>query len=334
VEGDLHDRRFDRYRRTTSLTGTGIFSSSSASYTLTLYPNEDLFQVYSTNNPRVATMGAVCIIIFTSILFILYDFFVRQEFNEKRSVLEAKRKFVKFVSHEVRTPLNAVCMGLRLMEEELRARTWPDSSHSTEEETASKIVPTDSENKGEILVLAEEILSNANSAVDVLNDLLNYDKVEMGTLSLELTIIPIWDLIERTMKEFNSPAKAKKIDFKLDYSALFEMDEESASAIHLPQDVTASKVLGDTIRITQVLRNLVSNAVKFTPEGGKGFCFGFCLCMRVRAHPVFLILTPLLCFPGSVTVRASYARPPVRHKDQGRNVDNFTFLVYWRPRAL
>jgi signal transduction histidine kinase len=277
----LHDKRFDRYRRTTSLTGTGIFSSSSASYTLTLYPNEDLFEVYSTNNPRVATMGAVCIIIFTSILFILYDFFVRQEFNEKRSVLEAKRKFVKFVSHEVRTPLNAVCMGLRLMEEELTARTCPDSSHSTEEETASKIVPTDRENKGEILVLAEEILSNANSAVDVLNDLLNYDKVEMGTLSLELTIIPIWDLIKRTMTEFNLPAKAKKIDFKLDYSALFKMDEESASAMHLPRDVIESKVLGDTIRITQVLRNLMSNAVKFTPEGGKVFVF-VCVCGHTR----------------------------------------------------
>jgi signal transduction histidine kinase len=162
-------------------------------------------------------------------------------------------------------------MGLRLMEEELRARTCPDSSHSTEEETASKIVHTDSENKGEILVLAEEILSNANSAVDVLNDLLNYDKVEMGTLSLELTIIPIWDLIKRTMTEFKLPAKAKKIDFKLDYSALLEMDEESAGAMHLPMDVIESKVLGDTMRITQVLRNLMSNAVKFTPEGGKVF---------------------------------------------------------------
>jgi signal transduction histidine kinase len=279
VDGDLHDRRFDRYRQTTSLTGTGLFSSSSASYTLTLYPNKDLFEVYSTDNPRVAAVGSVCIFIFTSILFILYDFFVRQELNEKRSVLEAKRKFVKFVSHEVRTPLNAVCMGLRLLEEELRARTWPDSSHSTEEETKRKRVPSDSE--GEILILAEEILRNANGAVDVLNDLLNYDKVETGTLSLELTIIPIWDLIKRTMAEFKLPAKAKKIDLKLDCSALFEMDEESVSAMHLPQDVIESKVLGDTIRITQVLRNLVSNAVKFTPEGGKVFV---CLCVRVRVR--------------------------------------------------
>jgi signal transduction histidine kinase len=118
--GDLHDSEYDKYLREIVLTGDdGLFSSTSATYTLRLYPSDEFFETYTTSNPRIATIGAVCIILFTSLLFFVYDFLVRQEFHEKKELLEAKRRFVRFVSHEVRTPLNSVCMGLALMEEEM-----------------------------------------------------------------------------------------------------------------------------------------------------------------------------------------------------------------------
>lgn len=161
----MHDEKFDKYRRSALLNPAGLFSSSSASYTLTLYPKDELFDVYSTQNPAVATAGSVCIIIFTSLLFTLYDFFVRQEFTAKRSVLEAKRNFVRFVSHEVRTPLNAVCMGLQLMQEEIRE----SQSNLTTRKRYS-------DNEAKMYALTEDILANATSAVGVLNDLLNCDK--------------------------------------------------------------------------------------------------------------------------------------------------------------
>jgi signal transduction histidine kinase len=53
----------------------------------------------------------------------------------------------------------------------------------------------------------------------VLNDLLNFDKIEGGTLHLEVTIIPNRALIESTASEFQLQAK-KKIDYVLDLSAL------------------------------------------------------------------------------------------------------------------
>ena len=282
-EGDLHNPSFSKYRRSIELYSPGLFSYASAAYTLTLYPNDELFEVYSTQNPFIATVGIVCCIIFTSLLFLMYDFFVRQEFHAKKAVLEAKRQFVRFVSHEVRTPLNTVCMGLRLMQEEIETGALDDtkSSEDTEPETGAingalcNGVRTTSE-KEMLLDLARDIVSSADSAVDVLNDLLNYDKVEMGTLSLEQTVIPFWSLIERTATEFKLPAIAKEIDFVLDYSPLADSDEyvdpKSVTASNLPMDVKERRVLGDTIRVTQVLRNLLSNALKFTPEGGKIYC--------------------------------------------------------------
>jgi signal transduction histidine kinase len=226
-------------------------------------------------------VGAVCIIVFTSLLFFLYDFFVRQEFNEKRSVLEAKRQFVRYVSHEVRTPLNSVCMGLRLMQEEIGAAFLPNNSTPDKNGSESKTATRDSvavEICNSVLGLSQEILSNAESAVDVLDDLLNYDKIEMGKLSLEMSIVPIWDLIERTANEFMLPAAAKKINFVIDFSPLAdnsnddESDLEKSASLHameLPQNVRKHRVMGDTVRITQALRNLLSNGLKFTPEGGK-----------------------------------------------------------------
>jgi signal transduction histidine kinase len=104
--------------------------------------------------------------------------------------------------------------------------------------------------------------------------LLNYDKIEIGKLSLELSIVPIWDLIERTANEFMVPAKAKKINFVINFSPLVEdeSDLEKSTSLHamqLPRNVRERRVIGDTVRITQALRNLLSNGLKFTPEGGK-----------------------------------------------------------------
>lgn len=102
--------------------------------------------------------------------------------------------------------------------------------------------------------LADEIQSNTQCAVDVLNDLLNYDKIENGSLSLELTVIPIWKLIEQTVLEFKLPMGSKNITLS------FNTPTEENHAYH--------KVVGDAVRLSQVLRNLISNAIKFTPEGG------------------------------------------------------------------
>ena len=230
--------------------------------------------MYSTSNPTVATIGAVCIITFTSILFILYDFFVRREFNTKDDLLDSKRRFVRFVSHEVRTPLNSVCMGLTLMKEEIAVSLGLKSSDDILEYTERNdqlVKQSDlKQHASGWLTLAQDIQSNAQSSIDVLNDLLNYDKVETGTLSLELTIISMWKLIEKTTNEFLLPATKNKIDFELIFADLEQKEtKQSCQASALRVGVRNCKIVGDAVRLTQVLRNLVSNALKFTPAGGK-----------------------------------------------------------------
>lgn len=79
-----------------------------------LYPTTAMLNAYSTNNPTVAIVGCLVVIVIIAMLFCLYDRFVRQEFVEKQKLLEAKRTFVRFVSHEVRTPLNTVALGVNL----------------------------------------------------------------------------------------------------------------------------------------------------------------------------------------------------------------------------
>lgn len=133
-----------------------------------------------------------------------------------------------------------------------------------------------------ITKLSQQIVSSAENAVVVLNDLLNYDRIEMGELPLELTIVAIWNLIGKTVAEFKLPFKTKGIHFDIDFSPLLHHDvdnddiERPAEIVDdadaLPVNVKERRIIGDTVRLTQVIRNVVSNAFKFTKEGGKFLC--------------------------------------------------------------
>ena len=232
-----------------------------------MYPNDGFSSVYETNNPTIATIGTVLIIVFTSMLFFIYDFFVRHEFQYKDSLSTARRKFVRFVSHEVRTPLNAVCLGLQLLERELNKPIDETSQHNGDNPQEDHVTQVLKQRLSEVASLRSDIASNAHVATEILNDLLNYDKVESGTLRLELSVISIFDLIESTAAEFRQQAKLKKITYTVD--AVPQSFHSTVTALESCPDYHSPKVIGDVSRLSQVLRNLISNALKFTPEGGE-----------------------------------------------------------------
>lgn len=243
LEGDLHEEKYNDLGQTASLTTRSPYHSDMFSaYLLKIYPTDEFIESYSTNNPQNATIVAISIVVLITILFFIYDFYVRREFHERKQVLKAKRAFIRYVSHEVRTPLNAVLMGLNIIQNDVED---PESA-----------------------TLIQEIQASANSAVDVLNEVLQYDKIEQKNLNLELTKVDIWSLVStQILNEFKLSSASKNINLEIVFDVncpCCQSDVENG----LPTHIRNLKVIGDRAKLLQVLRNLISNALKFTPKDG------------------------------------------------------------------
>jgi len=97
-----------------------------------------------------------------------------------RRELETKQIFVRSVSHEIRTPLNTVFLGLKLLYEEM-----------TKESKGS-----------EWLDIIVDLQKSTDSAVDILNDLLAYEKLESGILKLDKSDVSLRAFLNDTIHPF------------------------------------------------------------------------------------------------------------------------------------
>lgn len=139
---------------------------------------------------------------------------------------QAKSDFLANISHEVRTPLNAL-MGL--------TRLLLDSPLNPEQKNWLDLMD-----------------NSAHALLDLLNDVLDLSRIEAGKLSIESVRFPLRNVIEDVGALYAEQARAKSMDWALDLA---------------PQ--VPAEVLGDPGRLRQVLSNLLSNALKFTPRGGR-----------------------------------------------------------------
>lgn len=136
----------------------------------------------------------------------------------------AKARFLSIVSHEIRTPLHAV-IGI--------AELLQHSNPRRDQE----------QNIGILKFSAENLLS-------LINDILDFNKIEAGKLTLEYTEFNLRELIGQLVKA--QAFKAEEKGISLHYQIAKNIPDE---------------LIGDPTRLTQILHNLLSNAVKFTNKG-------------------------------------------------------------------
>lgn len=137
-----------------------------------------------------------------------------------------KSEFTAVVSHEIRTPLNGV-IGL------------------------SELLLDDKSLSAESQGLVHSILRSSGALLTVINDVLDFSKVEAGKLDLNFAPMSLLTVCKDSMWTYERLWSAKGIEFEVDLS-------------RLPAN---ELVLGDAGRVAQVLNNIFGNALKFTDKG-------------------------------------------------------------------
>ena len=147
---------------------------------------------------------------------------------EAESSNRAKGEFLATMSHELRTPLNAIGGYAELIE--------------------MGVAGPVTEQQREYL---ERVRTSQQHLLAIINDLLNYTKVESGQVTYDIEMLDLHDVVESVLSMVTPQANRRRIHLR-----------------HGPcSDHTFARA--DRLKVEQIVLNLLSNAVKFTPEGGQ-----------------------------------------------------------------
>ena len=149
---------------------------------------------------------------------------LKEASNQAQEGLKAKSEFLSTMSHEIRTPLNSVIGMAHLLQ---RSNTRKDQQENF-----------------------EVLLFSANNLLSIVNNILDYNKIEAGRIHFEKIKMDVPSITKNILAGLKTLADEKRINLSLNVDKRI-----------------CHYVMGDPTRIAQVLNNLVHNGLKFTAEG-------------------------------------------------------------------
>ena len=139
----------------------------------------------------------------------------------------AKTNFLNNMSHDIRTPMNAILGYAQLMENELKEKELPVT-----------------------LEHLEKLQQSGNLLLSIINNVLDMARIESGRMELDENYCRIEDVWKTLFAVFDEKARKKNI------------------ALHYTINVEHEHILTDTTKVKEILVNILSNAIKYTPVGG------------------------------------------------------------------
>jgi signal transduction histidine kinase/CheY-like chemotaxis protein len=146
--------------------------------------------------------------------------------SQAEAASRAKSDFLSNMSHDIRTPLNAI-LGM------------------------TAIAAMHIDDKEKVMDALNKITISGKHLLGLINSVLDMSKIESGTINLVEEEFSLSESVESLIALFHAQIQAKKQELKVDIAQIEHED-----------------VIGDSQRLSQILVNVLGNAVKFTPEGG------------------------------------------------------------------
>ena len=191
--------------------------------------------VQSLNEERTIATLLACGAILLMLLLIFFQYYrisIRQinELNEARKTAEeatkAKSEFLSNMSHDIRTPMNAI-VGM------------------------TAIATTHIDDRDQVQNCLKKIALSGKHLLGLINDVLDMAKIESGKMTLTVDMVSLREVIEAVVGIVQPQVKGKNQSFE----------------VHIDH-ILCEDVYCDSVRLNQVLLNLLSNSVKYTQEGG------------------------------------------------------------------
>jgi signal transduction histidine kinase/CheY-like chemotaxis protein len=180
---------------------------------------------YLAHYPYVYFIGYILFFFFQSlILSYRFAYYFKQAKIKAEQGAKAKAEFLATMSHEIRTPMNGVIGMTDLLKRTSLTKEQKD--------------------------FVETIRISGDNLLTVINDILDYSKIEQGKLELDMQKFKLKDAAEEVLALMSSTAAKKHLELMLTY------DEDLPAVI-----------ISDVHRLKQILVNLINNAIKFTFEG-------------------------------------------------------------------